>query len=230
MSGTLYIVATPIGNLEDITFRAIKILKSCDLILAEDTRKTILLLNHYEIKTHAVSYHQQSPVSKKQEILNLLIQGKNIALVTDAGTPGISDPGNELIDFINEWKQDTEIKIIPIPGASSITSALSVSGMNSNNFLFIGFWPKKKTKKLIEKIKTLDCPVVFFESPFRITKTIDLLIKEFGEERKIFIGQELTKLHERIFRGSLRQAKLELETEQKELGRVKGELVCILES
>src|SRR5258706_10325482 len=228
MSGILYIVATPIGNLEDITFRAIKTLKEVDLILAEDTRKTILLLNHYEIKTHAVSYHQQSGLDKKQEILNLLIQGKNIALVTDAGTPGVSDPGNELIEFL--LSQIPDIKIIPIPGASSITSALSVSGMDVSNFMFIGFWPKKKTKKLVEKIKTIDCPVVFFESPFRITKTINLLIKELGVDKKIFIGQELTKLHERVFRGSLQQAKLELEIEQKELGRVKGELACILEA
>src|SRR5258708_2000073 len=143
MSGILYIVATPIGNLEDITFRAIKTLKEVDLILAEDTRKTILLLNHYEIKTHAVSYHQQSRLDKKQKILNLLIQGKNIALVTDAGTPGISDPGNELIDYILYTKYD--IQIIPIHGPSSVTTALSVSGMDVNNFLVLGFWPKKKT-------------------------------------------------------------------------------------
>ncbi len=244
MSGILYIVATPIGNLEDITFRAIKTLKEVDLILAEDTRKTILLLNHYEIKTHAISYHQQSNDAKKQEILNLLIQGKNIALVTDAGTPGISDPGNELIDYLlqyentsmpSDWPRSPKergsgIRIVSIPGASSITSALSVSGMDVSKFMFIGFWPKKKTKKLVEKIKTLDCPVVFFESPFRITKTIDLLIKEFGENKKIFIGQELTKLHERTSRCNLREAKLELEIEQNELGRVKGELVCILEA
>src|SRR5260221_24568 len=227
MSGILYIVATPIGNLEDITFRAIKTLKEVDLILAEDTRKTILLLNHYEIKTHAVSYHQQSGLDKKQEILNSVIQGKNIALGTDAGTPGISDPGNELIEFL--LSQIPDIKIIPIPGASSITSALSVCGMDVSNFMFIGFWPKKKTKKLVDRVKILDCPVVFFESPFRITKTIDLLIENFGEDKKIFIGQELTKMHERIFRGSLQEAKLELEKEQKELGRVKGEIVVIIE-
>jgi 16S rRNA (cytidine1402-2'-O)-methyltransferase len=228
MSGSLYIVATPIGNLEDITFRAIKTLKEVDLILAEDTRKTIQLLNHYEINTHAISYHQQSSLEKKQEILNMLIQGKNVALVTDAGTPGISDPGNELIDFL--LTQIPDLKIIPIPGASSITAALSASGFNTNNFLFIGFWPKKKTKKLVEKIKYLECPVVFFESPFRILKTIDLLTKEFGENKRIFIGQELTKIHERSLRCSLREAKTELEKEQKELGRVKGELVCILEA
>lgn len=228
MLGSLYIVATPIGNLEDITFRAINTLKNCDLILAEDTRKTIQLLNHYEIKTHAISYHQQSKLEKKQEILNDLLQGKNLALVTDAGTPGISDPGNELIDFI--LSQAPDIKIIPVSGASSITSALSVSGFNTNEFLFVGFWPKKKTKKLVEKIKLLDCPAVFFDSPFRILKTTDLLIKEFGENRMIFVGQELTKLHERTFRLTLAESKLEMEKEKKELGRVKGELVCILSS
>ena len=229
MTGTLYIVATPIGNLEDITFRAIKTLKEVDLILAEDTRKTIQLLKSYEIKTHAISYHQQSNDSKKQEILNLLVQGKNLALVTDAGTPGISDPGNELIDFIKEFVDLNQIKITLIPGASSVTAALSVSGFDVSKFMFIGFWPKKKTKKLVEKIKLLDFPVVFFESPFRITKTIDLLIKEFGNEKKIFIGQELTKMHERLFRGSLLEARIELAKEQKELGRVKGELVIILD-
>lgn len=225
MSGTLYIVATPIGNLEDFTFRAIKTLKEVDLVLAEDTRVTSKLLSHYEIDKPTQSYHQQSSIDKKQEILNSLIQGKNIALVTDAGTPGISDPGNELIDFLLTALPD--LKIIPIPGASSITAALSASGFNTNNFLFVGFWPKKKTKKLIEKMKTLDCPVVFFESPFRILKTIDLLIKELGEDKKIFIGQELTKLHERIIRSSLREAKEKLQLEQKELGRVKGELCLI---
>jgi 16S rRNA (cytidine1402-2'-O)-methyltransferase len=228
MSGSLYIVATPIGNLEDITLRALKTLKEVDLILAEDTRKTSILLNHYEIHIPTLSYHQQSALSKKEEILNMLIQGKNIALVTDAGTPGISDPGNELIDYILDNLKD--IKIIPIPGASSVTSALSVSGFNTAEFVFIGFWPKKKAKKILDKIKSINCPVVFFESPFRIKKTVDLLIKEFGEEKRIFIGQELTKLHERILRCNLREAKTKLESEEKELGRVKGELVCILES
>ena len=227
MSGTLYIVATPIGNLEDTTFRSIKTLKEVDYILAEDTRKTSILLSHYEIDTHAVSYHQQSSVQKKQEIAAMLVNGKNLALVTDAGTPGISDPGNELIDFL--LSEIPDLKIIPVPGASSITTALSASGFNVSNFLFIGFWPKKKTKKLFERIKLLGCPVIFFESPFRIQKTIDLLIKEFGQDKRIFLGQELTKMHERMLRGNLCDIKVKLESEQKELGRVKGELVCILE-
>ncbi len=230
MSGTIYIVATPIGNLDDITLRALKVLKEVSLVLCEDTRVTRKLLDHFDIKVDTLSYHQQSNLNRKQEILNMLIQGKNIALVTDAGTPGISDPGNELIDFL--LTQDQELKTIPIPGPSSITSALSVSGMRTGTFVFIGFWPKKKTKKLL---KMLDClpaqagPVVFFDSPFRILKTIDLLIKEFGENKRIYLGQELTKLHERSLRGSISEVKQKLLEEQKELGRVKGELVCILE-
>ena len=225
MPGTLYVVATPIGNLEDITFRGINILKSVNLILSEDTRKTSILLKHYEIGTPTMSYHQQSAFSKKQEILNMLLQGKNIALVTDAGTPGISDPGNELVDYI---LQNVSIKIVPIPGSSSITSALSVCGLNVNNFLFLGFWPKKKTKKLFEKLKDLDCPAVFFDSPYRIKKNLENIKENLGNKR-IFLGQELTKLLERSLRGNISDILLELEKEQKNLGRVKGELVCILE-
>lgn len=223
MSGTLYVVATPIGNLEDITFRAVRILKEVDLILAEDTRVTSKLLSHYEIDNNVLSYHQQSSLTKRQEVLNLLLQGKNLALVTDAGTPGISDPGNELVEYTKYG-----IRVVCIPGASSITAAISICGIDVSKFMFIGFWPKKKTKKLIEKVSSLDFPVVFFESPFRIIKTLDLLTKEFPE-RRIFIGQELTKLHERILRGSLSEVKVKLLGEQKELGRVKGELVCILD-
>ena len=226
MPGTLYMVATPIGNLEDITLRALKVLKEVDLVLCEDTRVTRKLLEHFDIQVDTLSYHQQSNLNRKQEILNMLLQGKNIALVTDAGTPGISDPGNELIDFL--FTAAPELKVVPIPGPSSITAALSVSGLDNGTFVFIGFWPKKKTKKLFAKIQNLDCPVVFFDSPFRILKTINLLTKEFGDTKRIFIGQELTKMHERLFRGTLQEAKLELEQEQKELGRVKGELVCIL--
>lgn len=230
MPGTIYIVATPIGNLEDITLRALKTLKQVDLILCEDTRVTRKLLDHFDIQVDTLSYHQQSSQAKKQEILNLLIQGKNLALVTDAGTPGISDPGNELIDFLMLYAipSSTEIRIVPIPGTSSVISALSMCGFNINNFMFLGFWPKKKAKKLLEKIKTLDCPVVFFDSPYRIIKNLESIKKNLGD-RRIFIGQELTKLHERSLRGKISEVKLLLEAERKELGRVKGELVCILE-
>lgn len=228
MLGTLYIVATPIGNLEDMTFRAVKTLKEVDLILAEDTRVTKNLLMKYEVQKPMISYRQQSSDSKKAEIMNQLILGKNIALVTDAGTPGISDPGNELAAFL--YLNLPEVKIVPIPGASSLTAALSVSGFDASRFTFIGFWPKKKTKNVVEFIKAGGLPVVFFESPFRISKTIDLLIENFSENHQIFLAQELTKLHERVLRGTLKEVKETLEKEKKELGRVKGEIVCILNS
>lgn len=222
MSGTLYIVATPIGNLDDITFRAIKTLKEVDLILAEDTRVTKKLLDHYQINKPTISYHQQSSPHKMVEISNYLREGKNIALVTDAGTPGISDPGNELINFLNN-----EFKIVPIPGPSSLAASLSVSGFDISNFVFIGFWPKKKTKKLIDLIKVINKPIVFFESPFRVLKTLELLNSSFPNSQ-IFVAQELTKLHERILRSSIPEVITKLEEEKKELGRIKGEIVCIL--
>ncbi|MFH1543128.1 MAG: 16S rRNA (cytidine(1402)-2'-O)-methyltransferase, partial [Patescibacteria group bacterium] len=151
MFGDLYIVATPIGNLEDITLRALKTLKEVNFILAEDTRVSRKLLMHYEIDIPTLSYHQHSSDSKKFEILKMLLDGKNLALITDAGTPGISDPGNELIDFILEKEPD--IKIIPIPGASAITTALSVSGFKAFNYIFLGFLPKKGNTKLFEWLK-----------------------------------------------------------------------------
>lgn len=228
MAGSLYIVATPIGNLNDITQRAIDTLKAVDLVLSEDTRVTKKLLMHYEIDKHTMSYHQQSGDYKKAEILKMLLEGKDIALVTDAGTPGVSDPGNELIDFV--LSGSPEIKIVPIPGPSSLTTALSVCGFNVKSFLFLGFWPKKKAGKLIKIVKDSKAAAVFFESPYRIVKTIELLSAEFGEDKRIFVGQELTKMYERSLRGTLKDVKESLVSEQKEAGRVRGEIVCILES
>ncbi len=227
MSGKLYIVASPIGNLSDLTFRALETLKQVDTVLCEDTRNTGILLKHYDIQVNTLSYHQHSNPGRLNEVLELLISGKNLALLTDAGTPGISDPGNELVDYL--VSRSIEIDIVPIPGPSSITTALSVCGFNVSNFSFIGFWPRKKTKRTIDFIKTGNVPVVFFESPYRIIKTIDKLIEGFGEDKKIYVGQELTKLHERSLRGTLKTIKETLDKESKELGRVKGEIVCILE-
>lgn len=224
--GTLYIVATPIGNLSDITYRAIETLKTVDIILSEDTREIKKILSYYNIDSNILSYHQHSSLDTKYKILKTLMEGKNIALVTDAGTPGIADPGNELVDFI--LTANSEIKIIPIPGPSSVTSALSICGFNVSNFIFIGFWPKKKASKTIKLIKESGLPVVFFESPYRILKTLELLETEFAGKR-IFVGQELTKLHERLLRGSISEVTRKLELEQKELRRVKGEIVCVLE-
>lgn len=223
MAGTLYIVATPIGNLEDITMRAIKVLTEVDMILCEDTRVTRKLLEHFNIKVDTLSYHQQSGLSKKEEILSLLLSGKNLALVSDAGTPGISDPGNELVEFL-----EGSVNVVPVPGPSSVTAALSVCGFNVSNFSFVGFWPKKKASKLFQKIENIGMPVVFFESPYRVIKTLELIKEKLGDKR-VFVGQELTKLHERSLKGKIEKVVDELKNEQKELGRVKGELVIVLE-
>lgn len=226
MPGTLYIVATPIGNLADVTFRAIEILKSVDLVLSEDTRKTKILLDHYNINTQTLSYHQQSSDDKKNQILLNLLEGKNLALVTDAGTPGVADPGNELISFLLE--REPNINIIPIPGASSLTASLSICGFDVSKFFFLGFMPKKKHTKIFKQIEDASFPVVFFESPHRILKTVDELMEKFGEEREVFIGQELTKIHERKLNGNLKEVKAVLINEKNEIGRVKGEIVVIL--
>ena len=230
MAGKLYIVATPIGNLEDLTFRVLRILKEVNLILCEDTRVTSILLRHYDIKKNTLSYHQKSDERKMAEILSYLIRGFDIALVTDAGTPGISDPGNELIEFILRVRPFTgsdpssDIRIIPVPGPSAITTALSVSGMNVNKFVFLGFLPKKKRSKLFESLKFLKLPFAFYESPFRILKTLDVLADAFGEETKIFIARELTKIHETLYRGSIEKVREELGKE-----KVRGEIVVVVE-
>jgi len=234
MAGILYIIATPIGNLEDITLRAIRVLSEVDIILAEDTRVTKKLLDflttHHSLPTkHLLSYHQHSKDSRKLEILRYLVEGENIALVTDAGTPGISDPGNELIDFLLE--KEPNIKIVPIPGASAITSALSVSGFNVNKFLFIGFLPKKKRKKLFEWIKEgpstgsgRTITFAFYESPKRILKTLEVLKEEFGEEKRILVAREMTKLHETLYRGTIEEVIKRLSN-----GVIKGEIVVVVE-
>lgn len=223
MLGTLYIVATPIGNLKDLTLRAIEILKSVDIILTEDTRVTSKLLNEYEIKTKTVSYHQHSSDDKKLQIMSDLLAGKNLALVTDAGTPGISDPGNELIDFI--LQNNPEIKIIPIPGASALTTALSVSGFNTNKFVFLGFLPKKKRLKLFKWLKEGEVSFAFYESPFRILKTLEVLKENFGDEKRILIARELTKMFETLYRGNIDEVKEKLLE-----GKIKGEIVVVVEN
>ncbi|HJX45965.1 MAG TPA: 16S rRNA (cytidine(1402)-2'-O)-methyltransferase [Patescibacteria group bacterium] len=221
MPGTLYIVATPIGNLEDLTFRALRILKEVDVILAEDTRVSLKLLSHYDIDTHILSYHQHSSEEKKIEILKLLLDGKNLALITDAGTPGISDPGNELIDFI--FKNTPDIKIVPIPGASAITTTLSVSGFKTDKFVFIGFLPKKKRIKLFNWLKSGATSFAFYESPKRIVKSLQVLEENFGSDTHIFIARELTKMYETLYRGTIR------EVEEMIKEGVKGEIVVVVE-
>lgn len=231
MPGTLYIVATPIGNLEDITFRALRILKEVDLILAEDTRVTRKLLMHYDIsgslsrsgkKTHTLSYHQHSSDEKKNRIMSSLVKGHDVALVSDAGTPGISDPGNELIDYLLE--REPKIKIIPVPGAAAVTTALSVSGFRADKFVFLGFLPKKKRAKLFNWLGENKITFAFYESSRRILKTLETLEAQFGPAKRVFVARELTKLHESLSRGTVEQVMKELQQ-----GLVKGEIVVVVE-
>lgn len=222
MPGTLYIVATPIGNLEDISLRALKILKKVDLILAEDTRVTKKLLTRYDIKTHTLSYHQHSSDEKKNRIISSLVKGQDIALVSDAGTPGLSDPGNELIDYLLE--REPKIEITPVPGATAMATALSVSGFNVSKFVFLGFLPKKKRTKLFEWLKKGKIAFAFYESPQRILKTLGVLSEHFSPGRRVFIARELTKIHESLYRGTIESVTNELQQ-----GPIKGEIVVVVE-
>ncbi len=217
--GRLYIVATPIGNLKDFTFRAIDTLKEVDFVFAEDTRNSIQLMKHYNIETKIDSYHEHNNVQKIPKIVTLLNEGNNIALISDAGTPTISDPGYKLIRACI----DEKIDIIPIPGASAITAALSASGLPSDSFFFLGFLPQKKgRKKKISFLKSLDNTIIIFESPHRLLKTLKELHNELGE-RPVVVARELTKLYEEIARG-----KFESVIEHFESKKVKGEIVIII--
>ena len=217
--GRLYIVATPIGNLKDFTFRAIDTLKEVDFVFAEDTRNSIQLMKHYKIETKIDSYHEHNNVKKIPKIINLLNEGKNIALISDAGTPTISDPGYKLIRACI----DEEINIIPIPGASAVTAALSASGLPSDSFFFLGFLPHKKgRKKKISFLKSLDNTIIIFESPHRLLKTLKELHNELGE-RPVVVARELTKLYEEIARGTFESV-----IEYFESKKTKGEIVIII--
>jgi len=195
----LYIVATPIGNLGDITLRALEMLKSVDFIACEDTRVTSKLLAHYKIQKPLISYFQHSKISKIDKIVNLLKEGKDVALVTDAGTPGISDPGQRLIEAAIQAK----IKVEPIPGSSAAITALSVSGFMTDEFLFVGFLPHKKGRQT--KLKSLAQEkrvIVLYESPYRIQKLLKEML-EFMGDREIVVCRELTKKFEEIYRGKV---------------------------
>lgn len=198
----LYIVATPIGNLKDISLRALEVLKEVDLILCEDTRVTKRLLNYYNIKTPVLSYHQHSQIKKINYILDLLKQAKNLALVSDSGTPSISDPGNKLIEKIKELNSS---KISPVPGPSALVAAASVSGFPMNKFIFMGFPPaKKKRKKFFQEIANSKYPVVFYESPYRILKSLEDL-ESSSPDLEIVVCRELTKKFETIYRGKIKE-------------------------
>ena len=199
----LYIVATPIGNLKDISIRALHTLEEVDLILCEDTRVTKKLLDRYNIKTPLESYHQHSKLNKVNYILRLLEQGKNLAMVSDSGTPGISDPGNKLVNELMSGELMSRVEIIPIPGASAITALASVSGFPMDKFVFMWFPPHKKGRqKFFKEAAEYKYPVIIYESPHRIVKTLNEL-SVFGDF-DIVIGRELTKKFETIYRGKIK--------------------------
>ena len=227
-SGILYVVATPIGNLKDITLRAIEALKEADFILCEDSRQTIKLLQKYEISKPLVSYFQHSKVAKTDYILEQLEKGKKLALVTDAGTPGISDPGNQLIELIVSRLSD--VQIIPLPGPSALISALSISGFPTDKFIFMGFPPAKKGReKFFKKVAETEYTVAFYESTHRIIKTLEQLNKQLitnnlQQTTKIIVCRELTKKFETIYRGSVDGI---LDQLNKDKNALKGEFVVI---
>ena len=243
----LYIVATPIGNLKDISLRVIEVLKKVDLILCEDTRVTQKLLNRFNIKTKTLSYHQHSRLKKIDYILKILKEGKNLALVSDAGTPGISDPGNKLISLLvdksisqkernfktyNEAESRAELKnlltITPLPGPSAITAAASISGIAMDKFLFLGFPPaKKKRRKFFDQIINSKYPVIFYESPHRIIKTLSelqSLVISHKSLVNVVVCRELTKKFETIYRGEIDEVIKEIKK-----NIIKGEFVVIIE-
>ena len=203
MSGMLYLCATPIGNLEDITYRVLRILKEVDLIAAEDTRNSIKLLNHFEIKTPMTSYHEYNKYEKGRYLIEQMQEGKNIALITDAGTPGISDPGEELVAMCYE----AGIPVTSLPGPAACITALTISGLPTRRFAFEAFLPsdKKERAVILEELKRETRTIILYEAPHRLVKTLEELSENLGD-RKIALCRELTKKHETVFRGSLLEA------------------------
>jgi 16S rRNA (cytidine1402-2'-O)-methyltransferase len=218
--GVLYIVATPIGNLEDITLRAIRVLKEADLVAAEDTRHTRHLLDRYQIDTQLTSYHDHNKEEKAPVLVARMLEGKNVALVSDAGTPGISDPGYFLINLAI----DRKIPVVPIPGATAAIAALSVSGMPTDRFLFEGFLPAKHLARLkrLQELSKEERTIIFYEAPHKIIKTIADMLAVFGDRRAV-ITRELTKIHEETIRGTLSGSLKRLQE-----GTIKGEFTVIV--
>lgn len=225
---TLSIIGTPIGNLEDITLRALRILASVDVVLCEDTRTTKKLLSQHSIVTSTLSYHAHSKLSRVEEIIRLLKEGKNLALVSDAGTPGISDPGAELVSIIrrelSEQIKDKSIKIESIPGPSALTAALSIAGVSCADFVFLGFLPHKKGREtLFKEIATMDRTCIFYESPHRIMKTLQSLTEHTS--KKVTVCRELTKIFEEVVSGSPQEVLANFQNHQ---DTVRGEFVVIV--
>ena len=220
MAGVLYVVATPIGNLEDITLRALRVLKEVDRIAAEDTRHTQTLLNHYGITTPLTSYHEHNERSKVRSLIERLARGENIALVSDAGTPAISDPGYRLVGAAIREK----LSVVPIPGACAALAVLSASGLPSDRFAFEGFLPaaKQERKNKLQALKGETRTMIFYEAPHRLKESLEDLLQIFGD-REISIGREMSKLHEEFLRGAVSAVLLQLAERD-----VKGELTLIV--
>ena len=221
MAGILYLCATPIGNLEDMTFRAVRTLKEADLIAAEDTRNSIKLLNHFEIKTPMTSYHEYNKIEKGHKLVDMLLEGKNIALITDAGTPGISDPGEELVAMCYE----AGVKVTSIPGAAACITALTLSGLKTRRFAFEAFLPsdKKERKQTLEELKTETRTIIIYEAPHRLSKTLKELYETLGH-RKLTVVRELTKKHEMVWPTTTEEAVAYYDEND-----AKGECVLVLE-
>lgn len=217
--GSLYLVATPIGNMEDITLRAINVLKSVDIIAAEDTRHSLKLLNHLEISKPLISYYRHNEDERSDILIQKLLEGKDIAIISDAGTPGISDPGEEIVKRCIE----EEIKIIPIPGACAMITALIASGLNTKEFTFYGFLPmnKKLRKAKLEEISKNKNTMIIYEAPHKLLTTLDDL-KKYLNNRKITIARELTKVHEEFIRGNIDDI-------EDNIANVKGEFVLVIQ-
>ena len=222
MPGTLYLCATPIGNLEDMTFRVIRILKEVDLIAAEDTRNSIKLLNHFEITTPMTSYHEYNKYEKGRKLVERLLEGQSIALITDAGTPGISDPGEELVQMCYE----AGVPVTSLPGAVACVTALTISGLSTRRFAFEAFLPadKKEREKVLEELERETRTTILYEAPHRLIKTLELLKDRLGEQRKITVCRELTKRHETAFRATLEEAAAYYKANEP-----KGECVLVIE-
>jgi len=219
MKGKVYLVATPIGNLEDITLRAIRVLKEVDVIAAEDTRRTLQLLNHLEIRKPLMSYHRHNEENRVGVLIEKLEKGESIAVVSDAGTPGICDPGEEIV----KWAIEREIEVIPIPGACAFVNALIASGIDTKEFAFFGFLPvnKKLKKKKMEEIRCMNKTAIIYEAPHKLKETLEE-IKEIIGDIQIVLAKELTKMHETFFRGKVSDILMQVEN-------IKGEFVIILE-
>ena len=221
MTGILYLCATPIGNLEDMTFRCIRVLKEADLIAAEDTRNSIKLLNHFEIKTPMTSYHEYNKIEKGRKLVEKLLEGQNIALITDAGTPGISDPGEELVKMC----QEAGVTVTAVPGPAACITALTISGLPTRRFAFEAFLPtdKKERQMILDEMKEETRTMIVYEAPHRLLKTLKLLQETLGN-RRISICRELTKRHETVFATTIEDAIVHYE-----INEPKGECVMVIE-